>query len=255
MKSNLLLIKVEFVRLLLILKRYPFEPLSNMLIISLSFISIYFGINLSVGGGAKDLTSLFLSYCLGIMSMLIISVMGMSIAIEAQLGTLERIYTMPSRLFKVITVRNFVSLLFNIVKLSLFVVPLIILLEIRISLTVSFFFILLSFLISLLGVGYILSGLTLRFKRIGQFASILQFAYLFIVLIPYDSLPVVIRYILGYIPGAMAVQLIRNYEAVDILSFDYIISLIFGFSHLIIGIFIFKYFERMTLKKGMLTSY
>ncbi|MCK4260578.1 MAG: ABC transporter permease [Halanaerobiales bacterium] len=255
MKSNFLLIKAEIVRCLLILKRYPLEPLTDMFIISLSFISIYFGINLSLGGGDKDLTTLFLSYCLGIMSMLIISEMGMSIAREAQLGTLERIYTMPSRLFKVITVRNFVSLLFNTFKLSLFVGLFITLLKIRISLTVSFFFILFSFFLSLLGIGYILSGLTLRFKRIGELASILQFAYLFIVLIPYDSLPVVFRYILGYIPGAMAVQLIRNYEAVYILSFEYIISLIFGLSHLLIGIFLFKYFEKITLKKGMLTSY
>jgi hypothetical protein len=103
MKSNFLLIKAEMVRYLLILKRYPLEPLTDMFIISLSFISIYFGIDLSLGGGSKDLKSLFLSYCLGIMSMLIISEMGMSIAREAQLGTLERIYTMPSRLFKVIT--------------------------------------------------------------------------------------------------------------------------------------------------------
>lgn len=255
MKSNFLLVKAEIIRHLLILKRYPLEPLTDMCIISLSFISIYFGIDLSLGGGSKDLTNLFLSYCLGIMSMLLISEMGMNIAGEARLGTLERIYTMPSRLFKVITVRNFVSLVFTIFKLSLFAGLFMLLLRVRISLTLSFFFVIFSFLLSLLGIGYTLSGLTLRFKRIGELANVLQFAYLFIVLIPYDSLPVVFRYILGYIPGAMAVQLIRNYEAIHILSFEYIISLVFGFSHLIIGIFLFKYFEKITLQKGMLTSY
>lgn len=70
------------------------------------------------------------------------------------------------------------------------------------------------------------------------------------VLVPYHSLPVVLRYILGYFPGAMAVQLMRNYEVVNIFSFEYIVSLIFGMSHLIIGIVFFKYLEKITLKKG-----
>lgn len=255
MRAILLLLKAEFRRYLLIIKCYPFEPITNLFVVSLSFIAIYFGIGLSAEGSLNNINNLFLSYSLGILSMFFISEMGMEIANEANLGTLERIYTMPSRLFSVITVRTWISVLFNIIKLLIFVSIFILLLDIEIIFNINFLLVLFLFMISLSGVGYFLSGLTLLFKKTGELAGILQFVFLFIVLIPYESLPDLLRYILGYIPGAMAVQLIRNYELLSVISIDYLLAFIYAISHLIIGIYIFKVFEEVTLRKGTLSTY
>lgn len=255
MKHIILMSKAEITRQVILFKRYPFEPISSLIVVAITFLVLCFSVDISTSGESANIADLLIRFILGMLSMYMISVMGINVAGEAKVGTLERIYTMPSRLFSVITIRNFVALFYNIAQLSIFVLVTIFIMKIDIGLNSGMFLLLATFIVSLLGVGYILSGLTLIFKRTGDVAQLLQFLFLFMALIPYDKFPTTIKYLTGYFPGAMAVQLLNRSDSITLFDIDFIIALMYASSHLFIGIVLFKYFEKTAVNKGLLGKY
>lgn len=255
MKKTFLIFKAELIRSFLLIKTYPMEIFSNILVIFISFVAIYFGIGITSGTNNMNIDKLFLSYCFGILSMLIISDMGSNIAAESITGTLERIYTMPSRLFPVILIRCIISLILNILYIGIFFVISIFILKIKINFNFNLIFIFIGILPGLLGIGYILSGLTLRYKRLGDIYSLLQFFYLFLALIPYEKFPLFLKYLTGIVPGVMAIQILRDYQTINLYSLNFYLMIIYGILHLVTGLYLFKLFEKLTLKKGYLGRY
>ncbi len=253
MYHNLMILKAEIKRQIILFKRYPFEPISSLFVVAIGFIAIFFSTNISNGNNFENIGELFLRYLLGTLSMMLISDMGISIANEAKLGTLERIYSMPSRLFKVITIRNIVSIIFVLIQLSIFIFIFLLFFNSYLTryLTGTTFLALLLYVISMAGVGYTLSGLTLLYKNIGSVSQLIQFIFLFIALIPYNFLHDTLRYIIGLIPGAMAVQIINNSHS----GFEIFLGTVFSMSHLIIGILLFKIMEKRILIHGSLGRY
>lgn len=252
MFKNLMILKAELDRKIILIKRYPFEPISNLIVICVGFTAICFGVNIS-NNNFNNINELFLRYLLGTLSMMLISDMGISIASEASLGTLERIYTMPSRLCNVITIRNIVSVLFVLMQLTMLVIYFVVLFDVNLisELNIRTLCAFVLYIISMVGVGYTLSGLTLAYKNIGSISQLLQFIFLFIALIPYDFIPGVLRYIIGLVPGAMAIQIMNNsYNA-----FDVIVAIIVSTIHLIIGIILFMKMEKKILINGSLGKY
>jgi len=179
----LLLVKAEFKREMLYLKRYPFESLSFLFFMYVILLAIFLGMSQLSGTGGLDIHQerMIIGYCL--MQFIMSSQMGWSgqISNESQMGTLEQLSISGHSLGTVLLARGFsqfprqVLSFFILMYAYLLAMPTLVLHFDRFALVVLFLFII---ALGVYGIAYIFAGLTLLFKRVGFFFQIINFGFL-----------------------------------------------------------------------------
>ncbi len=178
-----LILKAEFKRDLIFMKRYPLEPLSFLFFMYLILMSIILGLGQLVPGGALTLNKekMIIGYCL--MQFVLSAQMGWSgqISNESQTGTLEQLSISGHTLGGVLLSRGLSQfprhalsffMLLGAYRLTL---P-----QTGLRLTEWMPALLLLFIMGfgIFGVAYLFAGLTLIFKRVGFFFQIINFGFL-----------------------------------------------------------------------------
>lgn len=178
-----LLVKAEFKRELLFIKRYPFESISFLFFMYLILMAIFLGMSQLSGQGGLNINKerMIIGYCL--MQFVMSNQMGWAgqISNESQMGTLEQLSISGHSLGTVLFARGLAQFPRQTISFFLLMgayalgIP-----SIRLHLDQYYLVIVFLFLIALgvYGIAYLFAGLTLLFKRIGFFFQIINFAFL-----------------------------------------------------------------------------
>lgn len=248
-----------FTRFLIELKRYPFNTLSSLVTIYLIFFLLFLGARYVQGFGVsvfgEDLEALVVGFLVWTFAILAYSDLSWEIMREAQQGTLEQLYMCPFGF-------GFVSISW---VLSSFLVSFLfegVLLLLMMITTGKFLLLPLGTLIPLLfltlapiyGVGFLMAGLALVFKRIQAFFQILQFAFVPLLFLPVEE------WWAKALPLSLGASLIREVmtegktllalSEPDLLVVVGVAAFYFG-----LGICVFKLCERVAKDRGLLAHY
>ncbi len=179
-----LIVKAEFVRDIIYMRRYPLEPLSFLFFMYLILMAFLFGLSQLLTQKSSAVLNqevMILGYCL--MQFVMATQMGWSgqIQNESQTGTLEQLSISGHTLGGVLLARGIAQ--FPRQALSFFLllgayhmtIP-----EAKLTLAnwQDILFVLFVSMIGIFGVAFVFAGLTLLFKRVGFFFQIINFAFL-----------------------------------------------------------------------------
>ena len=193
-------------RRLILLKRYPLDTAGQLLTVALLFLALFVGGRSIVGptlGGS--LGAVVIGYFLWTMAMGSYSSLAQTITAETQWGTLEQLYVSPRRFESIAAAIAFVFLLETFVWGSAILGFM--LLVTGVSLHVDLFTIVTIGMLSLctaIGIGFLMGGLAILYKRIAGVLGLLQFAF-----IGFIAAPVAQYSVLHSVPLSTGTHLLR----------------------------------------------
>lgn len=238
------------------MKRYFFDTVSSFIILFIIFYLIFFGFKIASGPNFGDtIDGIIVSYFMWIMFLASFQGVSYWIIQEAERGTLEQLFMSPIK-FEFQMIFHVISdFCINV----LMIVPLMYLAAFTTGRTLNFDLFTLLYLIilgsiSAVGVGLILGGMALIFKKISSFIQICTFAFLAILMFEVDALW------FELLPMVKATGMMRR-MAVTGTNFyqfpiqDHIILWITAALFLLVGIIIFRVFEKRAMVKGTLGQY
>jgi len=199
------MLKQEFI----VMRRYLFDTVAALIAIYIIFLLIFFGARAlggDVPGFGGTLDAIVVGFLVWTFALFAYSSFAQAMVREAQEGTLEQLYMSPVGftwvcLFRI--VGSFSRMLtFNIVLLVLMMATTGRWLHLDV---VSLLPLVLLTLAGVYGIGFIVGGLALVFKRIESFVGILQFGMAGLIAAPIDRFSV-----LRYLPLAEGNRLIRQ---------------------------------------------
>jgi len=241
------------------LKRYWFNSLIGLVIYIAIFTALFRGaqyIGQNNYALNESLEGFLIGYGLWFMAMGAFSETAHSIIDEARKGTLEQLY---------MTELPFVWLLIskNIISTVIFSFMFLLIIWIQMMITgiqlhmdiISIFTTLMIGLFGLYGVGLIMAGLGLLFKRIQNLLGATQFIIVGVMVASPTEIPVV-----RFLPFVHARELIMAImrDGVSILqfsSYDWVFLILNSLFYLGLGIFLYKLAEKEVLRRGMLGQY
>lgn len=248
-----------FVRFLIELKRYPFNTLSSLVTLYLVFLLLFVGARYVQGFGGnvfgENLEALVVGFLVWTYALGAYSDLSWEVMREAQQGTLEQLYMCPFGF-------GFVSISWVLSSFPggfLFWGALLLLLMIT---TGKFLYLPLGTLIPLLfltlapiyGVGFLMAGLALVFKRVQAFFQILQFMFVPLLFLPAEE------WWAKALPLSLGASLIREVmtEGKSLLVLpgpDLLVVLGTAVFYFSLGLFVFKLWEKVAKDRGLLAHY
>jgi len=249
------MLKQEFI----LMRRYLFDTVGALVAIYILFLFIFFGAR-GLGGDVPEfggtLDTIVIGFLVWTFALSAYSVLAQRMVREAQEGTLEQLYMSPFGftwvcLFRIVG-SFFRMLMFNIAILLLMMATTGRWLHLDV---VSLLPLILLTLAGVYGIGFIMGGLALVFKRIESFVGIFQFALVGLIAAPIDRFPV-----LRYLPLAEGNRLIRQVMAEglslgtlptgDLLLLVFNATFYFG-----VGLLVFNLLLKTAKKRGLLGHY
>ena len=244
--------------------RYPVEMATGLTIMYVLFMALYLGA-LSLAGGrglGGGLDGMVVGYCMWFFAMMAMNTMSLDIEREAQQGTLEQVVLHVPDFLGTLWLRAGTHLLLG--------AGLVIVLNLAIQVSTGNYLhlsfsgwlaaiaVVLVTLVGLCGVGLLLGGMSLLFKRIGQLSAIIQFSLFFLASMDIQSLPEPWPGLVSHLPMAGGVSLLKA-----LVAGAAPLGLAEGFAWLVfdsacyalIGSVVFKLMERATRRAGLLSHY
>ena len=265
----LLILKAEFKRDILFMKRYPLEPLSFLFFMYLILLSILLGFSQLVSGSNVTVSDLFnrermiLGYCL--MQFVFSTQMGWSgqIQYESQTGTLEQLSISGHTLGGVLLARGISQLLRQILSFFILLFAYVLTLsDLNISLIDGYNAVpvLVVMAFGIYGISYFFAGITLLFKRVGMFFQIVNFAFLGIFWQNRDSLKdgSFFAFFYDHFPlsvGMLKIQRILTSNRGEGHDFSYFYLIVVSSVYFAIGSFLFRVMEKRARSQGLLSQY
>jgi ABC-2 type transport system permease protein len=237
------------------MKRYMLDTLAGIGIMFLIFMGMFWGVKTIGGSGVtgESLDDMLVGYILWMSAMFCMQSTGSEITTESQRGTLEQLYLSPLGAHRVLFFRALMNMVFNF-----FFVTVLLYLSmaatgrwLSVNLPFLYAMVLLSTL-SLVGISFMLGGISLIHKRIQALGGILSFGLIGLMLLP--TYPMNACSFMPFIAGA---ALVRN----TIVSGDSYPIWWYGFVaansafYLLAGLMIFKVFERRAMKLNKMGQY
>jgi len=187
--------------------RYAFNTVTNLVTIYVFFALLFFGGRAVAPQAITDsLTGIIVGFFLLLMATVAYSDLSWELIREAQWGTLEQLYMSPLGFRRVVFLKTAVNILvafaFGAVLLGLM------LLTTGTTLALDPLTVVPLGLLAMgpaVGVGYVLGGLALLFKRVENVFQIVQFSFVGLVAAPVDAYP-----LLKALPLALGADLLRT---------------------------------------------
>jgi ABC-2 type transport system permease protein len=256
--KSLVLLKALTKRYAIELRRYAFNTLSGYVTIFFVFLLIFYGAKAFLEpspGEEVKLSVVVVGYIVWMLAIFTFSDSSQSLMEEAQIGTLEQLAMSPFGLPRVMLMRFVAGIVFTIGQILL-------LLLVMMAATgrwlnvdlVSVVPLMLLTIAGVQGLGFVVGGLTIVYKRIQQAVSILQFVFVAMIAAPVDEVSA-----FKYLPLSWGYQLIRRVmiEGVSIFEVpgDVAFLVIHSLVWLMVGLVIFRFFERKARREAKLAHY
>ena len=261
MKRYTELFKTIFIKEFIEWKRYAFNTVMHLVSFYFMFLILFMGLNFAMGPGNSRFGSavegLIVGFFIWNYGSFAYITLTWKVIEESRSGTLEQIYMNPFG-FEWIA---FSIVLSDFILEMLFIIPMLILmmlttghyLNIDIITLLPIVFVTIT---AAYGLGFIMAGLGLVFKKIQSLTMILQFILLAFIAAPADKFPL-FKLIF---PFTMGTQLIRSNMVDKVTIFEMPLAdlgtlLLNSAFYLTIGFIIFKICERKAKEKGLLGHY
>lgn len=257
--NTLLLVRIMTKRSFIMFRRYAFDTLSGIITIYLFFLLIFYGARALLGGqqGYGDtLSGIVVGFFIWILAIFTYSELSFDLVREATEGTLEQLSMSPMGLTRVLVARFVAGLGLQLALLATLLVLMMASTGRWLHLdVVSLVPLVVLTMTGVLGVGFVMGGLAIVFKRIQSSLQILQFLFPVLLVAPLERFPAV-----KYLPLSWGNRLISS-VMVDGTSIFSIAPSDLGFLVLnsavwmTIGVIVFKRFERIARQRGLLAHY
>lgn len=250
---------IELWRFLRALTRYPLELLGGVLGAGVGFALFFSGVRYLAGPAlfGERLEALVVSLIAWSLAFSLLSHTASNLAEEALAGLLEQLALTRPGLLGVVLVRALLSLL----QIGLLVIPIVLAILLTSGAQLNFPPLTLLPLGTLafgsLGLGLVLGGLALVYKRVGQLLGLLQFLFLGLFLVRFEALAWpwnALGYLLPMTPSVAALRLLLGRSEApgwDIL----LLAGINALAYLALGIGFFQRAIRRARQQGTLGTY
>lgn len=249
-----------FLKTIFELRRYVFDTISNM--ISLYIVFIFLFINLKYQGNLKSssmlVDSLIMNYTLWMFIVYGYNCIASNIISSTQKGILQQLYMAPMGIqwyfFYDAISYFFISFIeIGIVFLLIvFTTGYFNLLSCTLIMIMPILFIA---IFSIWGIGYMLGGLSLLFKKISSFSRIIQYIFIGLLVLPLGKYP--IMKFLPFSYGAFMINQIINKQCTlqSFAAVQYLILFLNSAFYFVIGIIIYKLCETKVIQNGSIDHY
>ncbi len=248
-------LKKEFI----IWRRYWFNSLGGLITLYFVFVLIFLGYSgLAAGTSGFDdtLESLIAGYLLWVFALLTYQEISYQTRQEAQEGTLEQLYMSPFGYPFLTGLRLIANFFIHIFFVGILLGAIILTTGRSLNLDlVSLLPLLVLTLVGIAGIGFLLGGLALVFKRIQSYLQIIQFALVGLIAAPVGRIE-----FFRLLPASLGASLIREvlvYDShlLEIAGRDLLGLGINSLLYLLLGYLVFKACERYAMKQGLLGHY
>jgi len=237
------------------LKRYFLNTLMSMIGIFIMFLLVFFGLR-SFEAGTDTLQGSIVGFAMWIFAVMAYSEMSWGLLQEARDGTLEQLYLTPSTFRRISAYRVFGSFIFQFMLFTVFLGIMMVVTGQYLTLNAGVIILIGLTLLSIYGLGYIMGGLSLVFKKVQAGNQILQFLFILLLVLPTITDHQIIYFMpLSWGNHMINKMMIDGLSLFDFTLLEYLILLVNSFAYLIIGLFIFSLMERSAKKRGLLGHY
>lgn len=257
MTATLILVGAFAKQRLVEMTRYAFDTVASLVMMYVLFIVIFFGVRgLGDITEGQTLSTIILGFNVWALLAFAYSSVATSLLAEAQVGTLEQLAMSPRGLLGTVLIKFWVTFVFVIVQIAVLLVAAMATagrwLHIDI---VSVAPLVIVTAAAILGIGLVMGGLVLVFKRVQAVSSLMQFALIGLVALPVDQVAAV-----KFVPISLGFHLL-NRVMVDGDPISAIplgdLAILAGSSGVVLmfGIAVFKKMEAICRDRGLLGQY
>ncbi|MET4559857.1 ABC-2 type transport system permease protein [Lysinibacillus parviboronicapiens] len=250
--------KVNFKREWIQMKRYLPNTISELIIFYIVFLGFFLGISL-IGDPENldyNIQMIIMNYIFWYLVLSLTQGIGLEISDEAGRGTLEQLTITPYKLWFIFITRMTSVIIISMISISILLFLAMLTTRQNLNLDLlSIIPILLITLIGVLGVGYLISSITIIIKESGYLIQIFQFVIMGMTFIPLTTAP-----FLKFAPFMYGLQLIReitinNFSILSLNINDIVFLLLNSLIYFITGIYVFNRAEKFAKQKGLLGHY
>jgi ABC-2 type transport system permease protein len=233
--------------------------MSGIFTLYMMFMIVFFGAK-GMGAGQSNfgptLEGIVVGFFIWSMSVSAYSEMTWQLMSEAQQGTLEQLYLSPFGFTSVAFARVMTSMVLNILVNSILLFLMLVTSGRQLNLdAVSVVALLIPTLLGVYGIGLMMAGMALVFKRVESFFQILQFIFIALIALP-DEYAV----FAPYLPLAKGTKLIgrvmiEGIKFSELPSWDLLVLAANSIAYSSLGFTVFKILERVARNRGTLGHY
>ncbi len=238
------------------MRRYLPNTISTVITFYAIFLMFFLGIQvLGTPESAETNTQyVIVSTALWFLALMAMQGIGWEITLEATRGTLEQLYMSPIGAWRILLARMVGTVLVNllIIVLMLFLSMATARQWLNFDL-VTLLPVLLLTITGMLGVGFMVAGLSLVYKQVDSLLQIAQFVFLALVAVPLSALPELAPVVKGadMVRGVMV-------EGTPLTGFSVLDWISLGLNaaaYFLLGIFLYGRAERRAMNRGLLGQY
>lgn len=265
--NKIYLLKAELVKIIGDLKAYWLNYLFGNLNVFFLFLGIFYAFPRSSKNPA-DIFNLLIGLMLWYYGVHAIDLIAIIIEEEAEEGTLEQIFMTKTAFIRVLFYRIIAQFIFDTIKgvfvfvlcLFTFKIPLEFITDIKWLPTLFIFIIALA---GLYGIGYIIAGLSILYKRVSEIAGVSSNLLLFFsgIIISLEKLPATFTVFAKSLPLYWGISslndLVNNGFKLGktMVNSNFIYLIITASVWILIGIAVFNICQRKACKRGSLSQY
>ncbi|PSB05350.1 ABC transporter [filamentous cyanobacterium CCP2] len=240
--------------------RYASEILAGVIGTTVIFYGLFLSTRYIAGTGFQfgdRLDAIIIGYVLWALMLFILGDIAGGLQQEARTGTLEQLFLSPYSASTVFLMRALSSLLINLfINLSILLI-IIAFTGSQIAFPPTLFPPLVAVFMGAYGISFAMGSLALLLKQVQQLLSVFQFALLFLFTAPVETWTGAAKTLGWFIPMAPGAGLLRDVMArgEGLNWSSLVIALLNGAVYLSFGLFLFRFAERETKRRGKLGGY
>ncbi len=241
------------------LRRYLFNTLTGTITLFAFFLVLFHGAK-ALGAGAPKfgnaLEGLVVGYAVWALSIFTYSSMSEELVREAQEGTLEQLAMSPLGLRKVLMGKVLSGLVWQFVMICL--ITTLMMASTGKWLHIDAFSIFPLAILTLgpiVGLSFMMGGLAVVFKKVQSALQILQMAFIACIAVPISRVPTLKFAPLAWGNRLLGKVMIDGESLLSLPAADVWFLVLHATVYLVLGLVIFKYFERMARSRGLLGHY
>lgn len=252
----------ESLKGLLLMWKYRFNLLAQLGM----FCFLFVGVGFLMGEGqiqSQELPGIMVGFMVWFFAFMAINQLSIALIGEAQIGTLEQMYMSPAPPEWLLLGRVFCSFTTTSISACLMGAVLFGILNVHFPLSISLMVVFLITLAGVFGFGFLLGGLTLVYKQVGAFTSIIQNMLIFMngTLLPVEKFPPWMWAISQTLPTTQGIVVLREIaiegQTLSMVWNDGSLQWLCLHStiYLVLGWLTFKWGENRAKKHGSLGQY
>lgn len=251
---------VETKRSWLNLTRYPMEAVAVVVMLVIMFYGLFLGADYMAGPSAnfsERLDGIVIGYAAWMLTVGVFNGIGGDIQQEIQVGTLEQIFIAKRSFLTVTLVRALANLAINVVLTTVMLLAIMALTGTWLTFTTKIILPLTIVIITAIGLGLVLGGLTILLKRTRGLMGMAQFGLIFLMMTPFETFKGFMGLLGEILPLAKGMGLVRAslIPETTLATSDLLIASANSLVYLLLGCIVLVRFTRSARKNGTLVHY